>query len=131
VFAIDRYLERTAWSDVAPAGMLIDPPQYSPVDYPHGHVIPVHSSALALNLPSNTFDAVFSNGAIEHFGSLANVSIAAQEIGRVLKLPDVSAKLTSQSLYPAPSTPAQFDAHIKSETARYAKIVKEAGIKAD
>ena len=85
VFAIDRYLERTAWSDVAPAGMLIDPPQYSPIDYPHGHVIPVHSSALALNLPSNTFDAVFSNGAIEHFGSLANVSIAAQEIGRVLK----------------------------------------------
>jgi tripartite-type tricarboxylate transporter receptor subunit TctC len=59
------------------------------------------------------------------------VAKISAEIGRVLKLPDVSAKLTSQSLYPAPSTPAQFDAHIKSETARYAKIVKEAGIKAD
>lgn len=85
VFAVDRYLERTAWSDVAPAGMLIDPLQYSPTGHPRGHVIPVHSSALALNLPSGTFDAVFSNGAIEHFGSLANVAIAAREIGRILK----------------------------------------------
>ena len=53
------------------------------------------------------------------------------DTARVLKLPEIGAKLLSQGLYPAPSTPAQFDAHIKSETARYAKIVKEAGIKAD
>jgi tripartite-type tricarboxylate transporter receptor subunit TctC len=53
------------------------------------------------------------------------------ETGRVLKLPEIQAKLGSQGLYAVPSTPAQFDAHIKSETARYAKIVKEAGIKAD
>ena len=53
------------------------------------------------------------------------------ETARVLKLPEVSAKLISQGLYPTPSTPAQFDAHIRSETARYAKIVKEAGIRAD
>jgi tripartite-type tricarboxylate transporter receptor subunit TctC len=53
------------------------------------------------------------------------------ETGRVLKLPDMQAKLVSQGLYAAPSTPAQFDAHIRSETARYAKIVKEAGIRAD
>ena len=59
------------------------------------------------------------------------VAKISAETGRVLKLPDVSAKLLSQGLYPAPSTPAQFDAHIKSETARYARIVKEAGIKAD
>jgi len=85
VFAMDRYLERTAWSDVAPAGMLIDPHQYSPIDYPHGHVIALHSSALALNVPSNTFDGVFCNGLIEHLGSLANVATAAKEIGRVLK----------------------------------------------
>jgi tripartite-type tricarboxylate transporter receptor subunit TctC len=46
-------------------------------------------------------------------------------------LPEISAKLLSQGLYPSPSTPEQFAAHIKAETARYAKIVKEAGIKAD
>jgi len=59
------------------------------------------------------------------------VAKISADTARVLKLPDVSAKLIAQGLYPAPSTPAQFDAHIKSETARYAKIVKEAGIRAD
>lgn len=53
------------------------------------------------------------------------------DTARVLKLPEISAKLLPQGLYPAPSTPAQFDAHIRSETARYAKIVKETGIRAD
>jgi len=85
VFPVDRYLERTAWSDVAPARMLVDPAHYSPVDYPPGNVIAVHSSALALNLPSNTFDAVFSTGAIEHVGSLDDVAGAAREIGRILR----------------------------------------------
>ena len=58
------------------------------------------------------------------------VKISA-DTARVLKMPDVQAKLVAQGLYAAPSTPAQFDAHIRAETARYAKIVKEAGIKAD
>jgi tripartite-type tricarboxylate transporter receptor subunit TctC len=49
----------------------------------------------------------------------------------VLKLPEIQGKLLSQGLYAAPSTPEQFTAHIRAETARYAKIVKEAGIKAD
>ena len=61
-------------------------------------------------------------------GVVAKISA---ETGRVLKLPEIQTKLGSQGLYAVPSTPAQFDAHIKSETARYAKIVKEAGIKAD
>ena len=59
------------------------------------------------------------------------VAKISTETGRVLKLPDVSARLIAQGLYAAPSTPAQFDAHIRAETARYAKIVKEAGIRAD
>jgi tripartite-type tricarboxylate transporter receptor subunit TctC len=59
------------------------------------------------------------------------VAKISADSARVLKLPDTSAKLIAQGLYPAPSTPAQFDAHIRAETARYAKIVKEAGIKAD
>jgi tripartite-type tricarboxylate transporter receptor subunit TctC len=31
----------------------------------------------------------------------------------------------------APGTPEQFDALLRSEAARYAKVVREAGIKAD
>jgi tripartite-type tricarboxylate transporter receptor subunit TctC len=46
-------------------------------------------------------------------------------------LPEIQGKLLSQGLYASPSTPEQFTAHIRAETARYAKIVKEAGIKAD
>lgn len=85
VVPVDRYLDRTVWSDVAPAGMMIDAAEYSPLPIPRGHVIPVHSSALALNLPSDTFDGVFSSGSIEHFGSIENVARAAREIGRILK----------------------------------------------
>ena len=59
------------------------------------------------------------------------VNRISADTARMLKLPEISAKLLAQGLYPAPSTPAQFDAHIKAETARYARIVKEAGIKSD
>src|SRR5512144_49067 len=34
VFPVDRYLQRTVWSDVAPAGMLIDPSRYCVLDVP-------------------------------------------------------------------------------------------------
>ena len=59
------------------------------------------------------------------------VAKISADTGRVLKLPEIQGKLLSQGLYAAPSTPEQFTAHIRAETARYAKIVKEAGIKAD
>ena len=53
------------------------------------------------------------------------------ELARVLKLQDVHDKLTQQGLYPVGSSAEQFGAHIRSEMARYAKVVKEAGIRAD
>jgi SAM-dependent methyltransferase len=85
VFPTDRYLELTPWSDVAPAGMMVNPAQFSPYAYPRGAVIPVHSDARAASLPSGFFDGVYSAGSIEHFGSLEAVSAAAEEIGRILK----------------------------------------------
>lgn len=85
VLAADRYLDQTTWSDTSPAGMVIDPAPYSGIDYPPGNVIGVHADALALNLPSNTFHAAFSNGVFEHLGSLGSVATAAREIGRILR----------------------------------------------
>lgn len=85
VFAVDRYLQQSVWSDVAPAGMLIDPSRYSARDVPRGRIVPVHSSAQRLNLPSNSFDGVFCNGLLEHVGSLDDVALAAREIARILK----------------------------------------------
>jgi SAM-dependent methyltransferase len=111
VFPTDRYLQRSVWSDVAPAGMLIDPAQYCPLDVPRGNILPVNSNALWLNLPSNTFDGVFSSGSIEHFGSLANVGIAAREIGRILK-PGGVASIATEFRLEGPADRPWFDDNV-------------------
>ena len=54
-----------------------------------------------------------------------------REINRMLALPDVQEKLLAQGLEPAGNSPAEFGAMIRSEIAKYAKIVKAAGIKAE
>jgi tripartite-type tricarboxylate transporter receptor subunit TctC len=53
------------------------------------------------------------------------------EIVRALRTPDVQEKFKVQGMSSAPSTPEQFAALLQSETARYAKVVREAGIKAE
>jgi tripartite-type tricarboxylate transporter receptor subunit TctC len=51
-----------------------------------------------------------------------------QDIAKVLEMPDVREKLLAQGSIPAPNTPSEFDAIIKSDTERYGKILKDAGI---
>ena len=51
------------------------------------------------------------------------------EIVNVLGLPDVKEALARQGAEPASSTPEQFAAYIKSELAKWAKVVKEANIR--
>ena len=53
------------------------------------------------------------------------------EANKALKMPDVREKLIAQAMYPVGTTPEQFDAHIRSEMGKYAKIIKDAGIKVD
>jgi tripartite-type tricarboxylate transporter receptor subunit TctC len=52
----------------------------------------------------------------------------SQDIAKVLEMPDVREKLLTQGSIPAPNTPSEFDAIIKSDTERYGKILKDAGI---
>ena len=52
----------------------------------------------------------------------------AQDIALVLAMPDVKEKLDVQGSIPAPNTPEQFDAIIKSDTERYGKIMRDAGV---
>ena len=54
-----------------------------------------------------------------------------KEINRILQLPDIKTRLDAQSLVFAPNTPQQFAAALKVEVARYAKMVKESGARAD
>jgi len=51
------------------------------------------------------------------------------EVTRVLNMPDVKTTLFNQGLDPAPGTPEQFGAYIRSERAKWAKVIKESGAK--
>lgn len=61
----------------------------------------------------------------------AIVNKLAHEIAQVLADPGVKAKADAAGLYPATSTPAEFADFIKKESARWAPVVKETGIKYD
>ena len=52
----------------------------------------------------------------------------SQDIAKVLRLPDVVERLEKQGSLPTANTPEQFDAVIKGDTERYAKVLKEAGV---
>ncbi len=54
-----------------------------------------------------------------------------REAVAILALPDVKERMLTQGATPHPMTPAQFDAFIKSEVERLAKVVKASGAKAD
>ena len=51
------------------------------------------------------------------------------EIARILVLPDIREKLSSQGMDPLVSTPEQFAARMKNDYAKYANIIKTAKIK--
>ena len=47
---------------------------------------------------------------------------------RILKLADVSGRISELGAEPAGGTPEQFSALIKSEIAKWAKVIKEANV---
>jgi tripartite-type tricarboxylate transporter receptor subunit TctC len=50
------------------------------------------------------------------------------ETARILKLPDVSKRISELGAEPVGSTPAQFTALIKDEIAKWAKVIKDANV---
>jgi tripartite-type tricarboxylate transporter receptor subunit TctC len=52
----------------------------------------------------------------------------SKDIALVLAMPDVKEKLEVQGSIPAPNTPEQFDAIIRSDTERYGKVMRDAGV---
>lgn len=61
----------------------------------------------------------------------AAVDTLSREINRILGLPDIRERLLSQGLDPAANTPEQFGAMVKTEVAKWAKVIQESGIKFD
>jgi tripartite-type tricarboxylate transporter receptor subunit TctC len=61
----------------------------------------------------------------------AAVSRLSAELVRALRSAEVEEKFKAQGMSPTPGTPEQFAAFLQSEQTRYAKVVREAGVKAD
>jgi tripartite-type tricarboxylate transporter receptor subunit TctC len=54
-----------------------------------------------------------------------------KEVTEILKLPDVRNRILATNNEPAPTSPEEFDAFIKSEVAKWTKVINEANIKVD
>jgi tripartite-type tricarboxylate transporter receptor subunit TctC len=59
------------------------------------------------------------------------VALLHREIAKIVALPDVQEKLAALGFIPIANTPAEFAARLKSEFAKWAKVIKDSGIKVD
>jgi tripartite-type tricarboxylate transporter receptor subunit TctC len=55
----------------------------------------------------------------------------SSEVIRATKAPDMWDALTKQGADPVGSTPGEFTAFMRAETAKYGKLIKETGMKAE
>jgi tripartite-type tricarboxylate transporter receptor subunit TctC len=55
------------------------------------------------------------------------VNVLNKEVVRILNLPDIKERLLTQGATPTPTTPEAFDAFIRSEVKRFAKVLIAAG----
>ncbi|MBI3069497.1 MAG: tripartite tricarboxylate transporter substrate binding protein, partial [Betaproteobacteria bacterium] len=53
------------------------------------------------------------------------------EIVRVVRLPDVRERMLHEGVEPAGTTPEEFGAYIRSEIAKWTKVVKATGARVD
>lgn len=61
----------------------------------------------------------------------AVIKRVADEVAAIVKLPDVKQKLDDMGTIPVGSSPAEFEAFIASETAKWGKVIRDAKITAD
>jgi tripartite-type tricarboxylate transporter receptor subunit TctC len=95
-------------------------------------------SALAPEVPSIDEAGVPGYDLSVWFGVLAPAGTPREivqrlnvEIVKILQSPEVKERFFKQGVDVQTSSPEQFDAFVKSEVARWAKVIKEAGIRAD
>jgi len=78
------------------------------------------------------FEANTWHGVVVPSGTpAAIVARLNREIVAILHLPDVVERLSAQGAEPVGSTPEEFAAYIRSETLKWAKVVRDSGAKAE
>lgn len=83
--------------------------------------------AIAEMLPG--YEVITWNGVVAPAGTPPEVVARLNaEAVKAVNAPDVKAKLLQLGLEPAPSTPGEFSAYIRTEMAGFAKLVKLAGV---
>jgi tripartite-type tricarboxylate transporter receptor subunit TctC len=55
----------------------------------------------------------------------------SEEVGRIIRSDETRARLDTMGTFAAGGTPEEFDAFIAAETAKWARVIKDAGVKAD
>jgi SAM-dependent methyltransferase len=106
VFGTDLYLTLDSWSETdSGVGMLVDPGREAKIDWDPRRLVVQHMNALHLRYEDESFDGIFSSGSIEHFGELADIRRAVEEMYRVLKPGGVAALATEFRLEGPPGLP--------------------------
>jgi len=59
------------------------------------------------------------------------IDLINAELGKILQLPDVKAKLLEQGVYATHTTPAEARKRIHDEVAMWAKVIKDANVKVE
>ena len=78
------------------------------------------------------YEAIAWQGLLAPAGTpRAIVSRIHAEFARVLKQPEITSRLAEQGFDPVASTPEWFAAYIKSEIAKWSKVIRAAGIKGE
>jgi tripartite-type tricarboxylate transporter receptor subunit TctC len=78
------------------------------------------------------FEAVASFGVLAPAATPRNVVVRLNtEINRALRLPDMQERFAQQGAIPAPGTPEEYTAFIRSEIPKWAKVVKVSGAKVE
>jgi tripartite-type tricarboxylate transporter receptor subunit TctC len=94
-------------------------------------------SAAAPELPTiaETVPGYEANGWYGAFAPAATskdlINRVNAEMNRIMKMPDVTQRLAGDGVEAVGTTPEQFGAYLKQEIAKWGKVVKASGAKAD
>ena len=71
-----------------------------------------------------------SDGVSAHKHAVGSARLSS-EIGRIIKLPDISERLAVQGALPVGNSAEEFDAFVKSEMNLWGKLAQKIGLRAD